>query len=99
MKDLGEKGREVKCGIGTFVFFEAANPRGALSVRKTKRARAVWVQRFRSGFENCLASRRAGNEPQVRHPEIGQPLELQGTPAFIGALSSSSYSKKPQEWH
>ena len=31
VKDLGEKGREVKCGIGTFVFFEAANPRGALS--------------------------------------------------------------------
>lgn len=31
VKDLGEKGREVECGIGAFVFFEAANPRGALS--------------------------------------------------------------------
>ena len=31
VKDLGEKGREVQCGIGTFVFFEATNPRGALS--------------------------------------------------------------------
>lgn len=31
IKDLGEKGREVQCGIGTLVFFEAANPRSALS--------------------------------------------------------------------
>ena len=31
VRDLGEKGREVQCGIGTFVFFEVSNPKGALS--------------------------------------------------------------------
>jgi hypothetical protein len=31
VKALGEKGREVQCGTGTIVFFEAANPGSALS--------------------------------------------------------------------
>jgi hypothetical protein len=30
VRDLGEKGREVQCGLGTFVFFEAADPKSAL---------------------------------------------------------------------
>jgi hypothetical protein len=37
VKDLGEKGPRGQCGIGTFVFFEAADPRGALSANINKK--------------------------------------------------------------